>query len=356
METVDLRMYPPIRTALLAYGLSGRIFHAPFLQQIDGFAWIGAWERSSSKLPVQVPSLRSYPTISAVCADPDVELVIVNTPTNLHAEHVETCLRAGKHVLVEKASACSLADIKRLIELAVQQQRVFTAFQNRRFDSDFLAVRTVLESGKLGEVHQAIFRMERFKPALSPKLHKELPGPGAGLLWDLGPHLFDQVLCVFGMPERLTASARKMREGSQVWDDISACCFYSDKVVHVELSLMRAPVLPAYSLFGREGSLVQWRNDVQEDVLQAGQTPADRDSWGMPDASTAGRIVYANHRQESVPIVAGDYRLFFQQLHAAIRADAGLPVSHVQAIQLIQLLEAVERSVQSGKRVRLSQA
>lgn len=346
-------MYPPIRTALLAYGLSGRVFHAPFLCPENGFSWLGAWERAASKLPVQDPPLTSYPSLQTVCDDPEVELVVVNTPNYLHAEHAEFCLRAGKHVLVEKASTCSLVDIKRLTELAHQVNRVFTVYQNRRWDSDFRATQEILQSGKLGNIHHAVLRMERFKHALSPKAHKETPGPGAGLLWDLGPHLFDQLIQLFGMPSAVSASARIMREDAKVWDDISACCFFSDKMVHVELSLMRAPVLPAYSLFGRDGSLVQWRNDVQEDVLLAGQTPRDRQPWGFPDASTAGRIVYANNRQESVPIVAGDYRMFFHQLHAAVRSKGTLPVTHDEAIQLIHLLSAVEEAAQTGKRISL---
>lgn len=346
-------MYPPIRTALLAYGLSGRVFHAPFLSFDQGFNWLGAWERSTSKLPAQEPSLQSYPTLQAICDDPDVELVIVNTPNYLHAEHAEQCLRAGKHVVVEKASACSVADIQRLTALAKEHSLLFTVYQNRRWDSDFRAVQGVFQLGKLGPIHHAVLRMERFKPALSPKAHKETPGPGAGLLWDLGPHLFDQLIVLFGLPEFVSATARIMRADSAVWDDISACCIYADKMVHVELSLMRAPVLPAYSLFGQEGSMVQWRNDVQEDLLQAGQTPSERNPWGLPDASTAGHIVYANGRQEMVPVEAGDYRFFYQQLHRAIRHQEHPPVTPTEAVQLIQLLAAVEESAQTGRRISL---
>lgn len=181
-----------IKTALLSFGMSGKVFHAPFISLHKGFQLTGAWERSKKEIEKAYPGVRSYSTLESVLADDSIQLVIVNTPTYTHYEYAKAALLAGKDVIVEKAFTTTVAEAMELKTIAEKKGVKIAVFQNRRWDSDFKTVQKIKKSGVLGNIVEAELRFERYKPIIGPKQHKETPGPGAGLLKDLGPHLIDQ--------------------------------------------------------------------------------------------------------------------------------------------------------------------
>ncbi len=345
-----------INTALLAYGMSGKYFHAPFLRAHPGFRLSGCWERSQQKITGDDPQAVSWPSLDVLLADPSIELVVVNTPNHTHFEYARAALLAGKHVLVEKAFTCTAAEAKTLMNLGRERGLQVAVYHNRRFDSDFMAVQQVLQSGRLGNLVEAELRFERFRPQPGPKLHKESPNPGAGLLKDLGPHLLDQACCLFGMPGAIAADLRCTRPGSQVDDWMDIRLYYEGVQVRLLSGMYMRFQQPAFVLHGTAGSFFKNRSDRQEADLVAGRKPGTpgwgeepEPEWGTLYASTGGDI-----RTEKVPSPAGNYGLFYEKLYGAICHGTPLPVSAADGLRVMELIEAAQASYESGCQYRLS--
>jgi len=208
----------PINTALCSFGMSGIVFHAPFIKQNPGFNFYAVWERSKNLAEKKYPRVKTYRYLEEMLADDLVELVIVNTPNVTHYEYEKKALLAGKHVIVEKPFTINVAEAEELISLADKQNKKLSVYQNRRYDSDFKILKKVIAEGWLGEIVEAEMHFDRFKEELSPKAHKEIPGPGNGILYDLGSHLIDQALQLFGLPAKVFADIQILRPISQVDD------------------------------------------------------------------------------------------------------------------------------------------
>ncbi|MDD4921648.1 MAG: Gfo/Idh/MocA family oxidoreductase, partial [Bacteroidales bacterium] len=193
-------MIYPIKTGLLSFGMSGKIFHSPFLTVHDGFQLTAVVERSMKKAQAEYPNIKSYDSVNELLADPEIELVVVNTPNPTHYEYALNALQAGKHVLLEKPFTVNSAEAKQLFEEARKFNRHILPYQNRRFDSDYLSVREVLASGKLGRLVEMHIRFDRYRQTIGPKAAQETQVPGSGLMYNLGPHLLDAVIAIFGKP------------------------------------------------------------------------------------------------------------------------------------------------------------
>lgn len=344
-----------INTAILSYGMSGRIFHAPFIQQHPGFTLAGSWERSAKKIERDYASAKSYATLQDVLTDPDVDLVVVNTPTLTHFEFAREALQHGKHVLVEKAFAGNAEEARTLAALAKQQQRKLSVFQNRRWDSDFQSVRNVLQQGILGDIVEANLGYYRFDPKLSPKAHKEEPSAGSGIIKDLGPHVIDQALLLFGMPEAVFADIGITREHSRVDDYFDILLMYFDKSVHVKGGYFFKQAIPEYTLFGTQGSFLKTRSDVQESQLDQGMTPAD-DGYGRePDAAAGQLCIGGADKTESSVVVSplGNYLEFYDGLYESIANDKTEPVSAEDGIRVMQIIDAALQSHSEGRVIEL---
>lgn len=342
----------PIQTALLSFGLSGKVFHAPFLAQHPGFALAAVWERSRKEAAQRYPGLRSYDRLEDLLADPAIELVVVNTPNTTHYAYTRAALEAGKHVIVEKPFVPTVAEAEELCALAAARGLQVSVYQNRRWDSDFRTVQRVLREGSLGEIVEAAFHFDRFNPALSPKAHKEEPLPGVGVHFDLGPHIIDAALHLFGRPESVFAGLRTLRPGSQVPDDMELLLFYPRLRVRLHAGYFVREPLPAFQLFGTEGSFLKVRADVQEAALLAGAVPGGAD-WGLEPDSARGMLhtgTGASERRQNVPTERGDYNGYFEGMYQALRNGAPLPVSGAEGTDVIRVLEAAERSARSGCR------
>ena len=333
----------PIRTVLLAYGMSGKLFQAPFLAAHPGFELFGVVERTEQRMHHDYPGIRSFGSTAEALADPTVELVVVNTPSNTHFELASQALQAGKHVLLEKPVATSVAQLQELLALARQHGRHLLAYQNRRWDSDYEAVRRVLASGQLGELIEVHIRFDRYKPALHTKKFKEEPGPGAGLLHDLGPHIIDQALSLFGQPLSAHATVGGHRPGTQVNDFFSLHLPYPAGLnVWLTSSLLVAAPGPAYVLHGTLGSYQKGRTDVQEAQLLQGLAPT-APGYGVEPAGQEGRLTLAaadghfSSRPDAAP--PANYLGLFEAVHQTIRHGAPYPIRDEQLLWQNELLE-----------------
>lgn len=343
-----------IKTALLSYGMSGKIFHAPFLAIHPGFELVGSWERSKKLIQQDYPNVKSYPTFEALLED-DIDLVIVNTPIETHFEYAKKVLLAGKNAVVEKAFTATVAEAQELAALAKERGLKLSVYQNRRWDSDFRTVKKIISDEVLGELVEAEFHFDRYNPNLSPKLHKESVNPGAGILKDLGPHLIDQALFLFGLPDAVFADIRMTRDFTLVDDYFDILLYYNSFRVRLKASFLVREAIPSYVIQGKKGSFLKPRGDVQEDDLKAGQQP-NLNNWGketdenqgLLHTEIDGRIIY-----EKVSTLHGNYYGFFEGLYNSIIHNTIEPVTAQDGIKVMQIIEAAIQSDMENKVINL---
>ncbi len=347
----------PIKTAILSFGMSGRVFHAPFIALDPGFELVGIWERSKSASLEFYPNIKIFRSLEEILEDDSIELVIVNTPTNTHFDYAKKVLLAGKHAVVEKAFTTTIAEAIALDELASLVNKKISVFQNRRWDSDFKTVRKIVEEDWLGDIVEAEIHYDRFRVALSPKLHKEIPGPGAGVLNDLGPHLVDQAICLFGMPLSVYADIRITRPLSLVDDYFELLLNYSDKVVRLKASCIVREPFPSYSIHGVKGSFHKTRTDVQETALLANQKP-NSPHWGVEPVEEQGLLHTEKEGviiREKVPTEIGNYGTYYTLVKKAIRENIDMPVTAKEGIQVMKIIEAAFKSNELKKQIALNE-
>lgn len=343
-----------IRTALLSYGMSGKVFHAPFLSIHDGFELVGAWERSKKLIQHDFLDAKSYPSLEAVLDD-DIDLVVVNTPVDTHFEYAKKVLLAGKHALVEKAFTTTVAEAEELNALAKTKSLKLAVFQNRRWDSDFLTVKEICEKGILGDLVEAEFHFDRYNPQLSAKQHKETPSNGAGILKDLGPHLIDQALFLFGLPNGVFADIRYTRQDSVVDDCFDILLYYDRFRVRLKAGFFVREMIPSFVLHGKKGSFLKPRGDVQEDELKLGKKP-NRTTWGTELEANKGLLhteINGEIIRKKMPTLSGNYFGFFDGLCNSITNRSDEPVTAQDGINVMKIIEAAIESNDSKKVVTI---
>lgn len=343
-----------IKTALLSYGMSGKVFHAPFLELHEGFELIGSWERSKQLIQLDYPNVKSYATLEEVLQS-DANLIIVNTPVGTHFQYARQVLLAGKHAVVEKAFTTTVAEAQELADLAKEKGLKLSVFQNRRWDSDLKTVQQIVTSKVLGEIVEAEFHFDRYNPILSPKVHKETANAGAGILKDLGPHIIDQALYLFGFPQSVFADIRITRENSLVDDWIDILLFYPDLRVRLKAGFFVKEANPAYVIHGKKGSFLKSRGDVQEDELKLGKKP-NLISWGKEAPGYEGLLhteVDNKVVKERIPTLQGNYYDFFDGVYKSIVNDIKEPVTAHEGMQVMQIIEAAIESSAQKKVINL---
>jgi scyllo-inositol 2-dehydrogenase (NADP+) len=336
----------PIKTALLSYGMSGRVFHAPFISLHQGFELAGAWERSKKTIQQHYPGTISYNSLEEILNDATIGLVIINTPTYTHFEYASKALLAGKHVVVEKAFTSTVAEAEELKKIAAEKNKKIAVFQNRRWDSDFSTVKEIVDNSLLGSINEAEFHFDRFKIELSPKQHKETPNSGSGILKDLGPHIIDQSLYLFGMPKAVFADIRITRPHSVVDDYFDILLYYPTVRVRLKAGYIVKEPLPSYIVHGTKGSFIKTRADVQETLLQKGLKPGTIE-WGSEPAGEEGLLVTDNEGQtvkEKVVAKNGNYMNFYTGVYLALTQNIAMPVTVDDGINVIRIIEAAIKS------------
>lgn len=343
-----------IKTALLSYGMSGKVFHAPFIALHSGFELVGSWERNKKLIQEDYPNVKSYSTFEALLDDA-VDLVIVNTPTETHYEYTKKVLMAGKHAIVEKAFTTTVAEAQELKALAEEKGLKLAVFQNRRWDSDFKTVQKIISDGLLGKIVEAEFHFDRYNPNLSPKQHKETANSGAGILKDLGPHLIDQALCLFGLPQSVFADIRITRAHSLVDDYIDILLYYPDFRVRLKSGYFVREAIPSFIVHGKKGSFLKARGDVQEDDLKLGKKP-NLDSWGKEAKSKEGILhteINDDVLKENVPTLQGNYYDFFDGVYNSISNNTSEPVTAQDGVHVMRVIEAAIQSSEQRKAIDL---
>lgn len=341
---MDTNINKTINAGLLAYGMSGQVFHAPFLQAHSGFNLKAIVERSQKKAFNNYPNITSYNSVDELLNDEEIELVVINTPNNLHYEHAKAALIKHKHILVEKPFTATAVQAKELFELADSVGKQIFFYQNRRWDSDFIAVKKVIESGKLGKLVEVHMRYDRYRNVIGPKAFKENPIAASGLLYDLGPHLLDQVISLFGKPLSYHKILGKNRVGTLVDDYFSIQLSYPNSLqVFVTASMLVVNPQAGFVLHGVNGSFIKQRTDIQEEQLLAGMKLTDP-GYGVEPASKDGLLTTIDaegHKtEEAIPSEVGSYLPLFEAIYQAINNNKPYPVTREDVLTQLEIIES----------------
>lgn len=344
-----------INTALCSFGMSGLVFHAPFLDLHPGFNLYGVWERSKNVAREKYPSIETFRTLEELLADEAIELVIVNTPNNTHYDYAKKSLLAGKHTVVEKSFTVTANEAEELIKISEEKNLTLSVFQNRRYDSDFKTVKKIYDEGVLGEIVEAEFHYDRFNQTLSYKQHKEIKAPGAGVLHDLGPHLIDQALFLFGMPQEVFCQLRIVRPLSAVSDYMDIFLYYPKLIVRLKSSYIVKEPIPSFALHGINGSFLKVRADVQEADLISNKKPGNKD-WGSEPDSAAGILNLIENGEtirKNITSEQGNYLDFYEGVYKAFINEAPLPVTARDGLNVMKIIEAALQSNEKDCKVKL---
>ncbi|HEX7882233.1 MAG TPA: oxidoreductase [Afipia sp.] len=336
-----------IGVGLIGYGLGGRVFHAPFIQATDGLALRAVVSRDPAKVLGKLPGVAVFPSVDELLAQDGIDLVVVSSPDALHAEHAIAALRAGKHVVVDKPFATTLADARLITETADRAGKMVTVFHNRRWDADFLTLQRLIAEGRLGRIVHFESHFDRWRPEAAA-VWKEAREGGSWL--DLGPHLVDQALCLFGKPEAVTADIATMREGAPAPDWFHAVLHYPGMRAVLHSSKLAADHRLRFAVHGTGGSWIKHGLDTQEGAIVAGALPGDANLGCDP---VLGMFSQAGYRELPVANERGNYGLFWQGLARALQWDEPNPVPVNEALSVMEVLQAGLESTAKGCTVRL---
>lgn len=335
-----------IPTALIGYGLAGRVFHAPFIQATEALNLVAI--STTRAVPPGIRTAR----VEELLADPDIALVVIASPNDSHFPLAKAALAAGKHVVVDKPMCVTSAQGDELIATARRAGRLLSVFHNRRWDCDFLTVRKLLAAGTLGRIALAQLHWDRFRPQVADRW-RDRPVAGAGLLFDLGPHLVDQALLLFGRPESISADLAAQRDGAAVDDYFDLTLHYADKAVRLAAASLIAERRPRFALYGTQGSFVKPGLDPQEDQLVSGATPLDP-GFGSEDPALHGTLTLADGTGRSLPGERGEWLAYYRALADAIESGGAAPVDAADAVAGLKIIELARHSAADGRRLPLT--
>lgn len=334
-----------IRVGLIGYGFAGKTFHAPLIQSVPGLelSVIGSSKREI--LNAEYPNALVC-SAEEVPAHPNVDLVVIASPNESHFPLAAAALEAGKDVVVDKPFTVTLAEARSLAEIAEKHNRILSVFHNRRWDSEILATKAILETGVLGEISHYESHIDRFRPIVRQRWRED-PGPGAGLWFDLGPHLIDQALYLFGLPHVVNASFGILRKGGQTDDWAHVQLIYDHMRVVLHASLLVSGGGPRSVLHGTRGSWAKFGADVQERQLISGMLPDDP-AFGQDPTSG---IVYdgATGTQTEVPSPVGNQRGYYLDIRDSILGKCPVPVPIRDAVACMAILETSFKSGVQGR-------
>jgi predicted dehydrogenase len=333
-----------LRVALLGHGYAGRTLHAPLIRSTPGLNLAAVVTSRPADLQADLPDCEALADAAAAFVDPAIDLAVIATPNGTHASLVEAALRAGKHVVVDKPFTLSLADARRLAALAEERGRLLSVFQNRRWDADFLGLLALLREDGVGTVTHFESRFDRFRPLVRDRWRES--AVGGGLWFDLGPHLVDQALLLFGLPERVGGVLARQRPGAQADDWCQVQLHYRRLQVTLSASMLVAGGLPRFAVHGTAGSWIKSGLDVQEDQLRGGMLPGDA-GWGRDPRPACHYGTDGVGRACAVP--AGDYASYYRGVRDAILGLGPNPVTPAEAVATLAVLETAVESARLGR-------
>lgn len=344
-------MNRPIKTALLSYGMSGEIFHAPLVSSLADFELSAIVQRKTATAKERYPEVRICKTVDEAISDTETELVIVNTPNETHFEFATAALEAGKHVVVEKPFTVDPEEGRKLIRMAEDRKLTLSVFQNRRWDGDFLTLHKIIREGSLGKVVEFEAHYDRFRNYIEQNTWKEEKRPGTGILYNLGSHMLDQALVLFGMPQYIDARVGIQRPGGAVDDYYDIRMEYPGHFVILKSSYLVKEELPRYIVHGTEGSFTKSGLDPQEQDLKDKKDPGAA-NWGRDSEEYWGKLntVSGVSRVETIP---GNYAAFYRNIYQAIGSREPLAVRPEEALDVIRLISCCYESASQRKAVKV---
>ena len=340
-----------IKTGICSYGMSGKLFHAPFIEVHPGYELTAIVERHKDDSRERYPNSKLYRSVDELLSDKEIQLIVVNTPTHLHFEHTKAALLAGKNVIVEKPFAITVKEAEELTALAKKKKLLISIYQNRRYDGDYRAVKKVVDEKLLGELREVEIRYDRYRPVYGGKPHKEGELPGAGIIYDLSPHLVDQALQLFGWPQALFADSWKMREDVQAKDYFEILFYYDKMRVRLKATCIARETVYSYMLHGMKGSFLQHRSDLQEIELNAGAVPSF-ENWCPAPAQPDGILhteINGELIKKETTSSPGNYMGYYDDVYKALTGQGKNPVPADEGIKTIRIIEAVLKSVEEKK-------
>jgi scyllo-inositol 2-dehydrogenase (NADP+) len=346
-----------INTAVIGFGLAGRVFHAPFVSAVPGLRLDAIVQRRGDEAAKAYPEARILRSFEEVLKDAAIQLVVVGTPNETHFSLARQALLAGKHVVIDKPFAATSAEAKELGDLAAERDLVLSPFHNRRWDGDFRTVRKLVEEKALGRLVTFESHFDRFRPLPRENTWKEAGDLANGMLFDLGPHLVDQVLALFGTPQGITASVRKDRDQTAIEDAFDITLEYPRMRAHCRTSMLACDAAPRFLLHGTKGSFKKYGLDPQEPALVGGaKVPRlGEGNWLAEDEAAWGTLTIAPVLSEPGTLIKtpvktefGDYRGYYANVRDAINGVGKLAVTPEDGYRVIRLLEMARESSAEG--------
>jgi scyllo-inositol 2-dehydrogenase (NADP+) len=338
-----------IEVGLIGYGLAGRAFHAPVIRAVPGLHLAAILQRNGSEAAENYPDVRIVRSLEELLAIKEIRLVVIATPNDTHYPFARQCLAAGRDVVVDKPFTTTLEEAISLVQFAKDKGRLLTVYQNRRYDSDFQAIRQLVEAGTLGRIVRFETSYDRYRPQLKPGAWRETQRPGSGILFDIAPHLLDHAMVLFGLPQAVTADVRIERENAAADDAFDIMLHYSNGLRAVLRScILAAAPRPRFVLFGTQGSFVKQSFDPQEANLRRGFIPADT-AWGAEPEENWGVLTVPGgdtFEQRRIPSASCDYRNYYANVRDALLGRATLAVTREWSINIMRLLELARESSQ----------
>jgi predicted dehydrogenase len=345
----------PLNVALVGYGLAGKVFHAPLITTTPGLRLAAVVSSRRDEIAADLPDAEPVDSLQAVLApERGIDLVVIATPNDSHAPLAAQAIAAGRHVVVDKPFTVTVAEAEALRDQARRAGVLLSVFQNRRWTSDFLTVRRLIESGELGEIAQCEIRFDRFRPAPRDRW-RERQGPGAGVWYDLGSHLIDQALQLFGPPQALWADLATQRDGADLVADWATDWFHAVlRYPRLRVLLHSGAIIaepgPVFAVHGTQGSFVKLGLDPQEDQAKQGMKPG-QPGWGVdPSPGVLTRIDADGRASRATPAASpGDYGRYYAQVRDAIWGRGPNPVPPEQALGVMRLIELGAESARSRR-------
>jgi scyllo-inositol 2-dehydrogenase (NADP+) len=346
-----------MKTGIVGFGLSGRVFQAPFIQCHSGFQLEKIVSSKTIEVNLLYPQAEVVSSFEQLLNDDSLELIIIASPNATHFDYAKRALLAGKHVVVEKPFVTSLTQAQELVQLSKSSKRTLAVYQNRRWDGDFQTVKSIINQGILGEIVEYESHFDRYRPLANLDVWKQQNLPGSGVLFDLGPHLIDQALALFGMPEAVWANIQNQRQVGEVDDYFELQLFYPNMKAILKAGVLTRLTPPRFTIHGKAGSFVKYGLDPQENNLRNGMLPTHPEV-GKDTENQYGTLssnLNDIHFQGSIETLPGNYMGFFNNLYQHIKHGDPLEVTPTDALHAIEIIDKAQQSNREKRIVEMNQ-
>jgi scyllo-inositol 2-dehydrogenase (NADP+) len=339
-----------INVGLVGYGLSGATFHAPLLSVLEEFEITKVVSSNKEKVQQDLGDVDVVSSLEEILEDATIDLVVITTPSGLHYEMAKQSLLAGKHVVLEKPMVVETREAEDLIKIAEEKKLLLSVYHNRRWDNDYLTVKKLINDGVLGEINTYQVHFDRFRPEVRDRW-REKQGPGSGMLYDLGSHLIDQALNLFGWPQFILADVFAQRENAETDDYFHVILGYEKLRVILHSGSIIPSNGPRFQVHGSKGSFIKYGLDGQEDALKEGKKPIN-DSWGADDPQFYGKLFTVEgekEKQETIETIHGSYKTYYKKIAESLLEGKSAPVTAHEGLSVIKIIEAALKSSKEKK-------